>query len=109
MPLERMGGNGGVGGRRQSRWLRTADGFAVCGFGATLARYLEICKRRWLTAQLVLIRIPELYLWQTFLNWLAGTLVSLFLLRGLQRHSIQDHQNQIRGHHNGRHARDGKH
>jgi hypothetical protein len=24
-----------------------ADGFAVCGFRATLARYLEICKRRW--------------------------------------------------------------
>jgi hypothetical protein len=29
MPLEGMGGNGSVGGRRQSRWLRTADGFAV--------------------------------------------------------------------------------
>jgi hypothetical protein len=23
-------------------WLRTADGFAVCGFGATLASYFEI-------------------------------------------------------------------
>jgi hypothetical protein len=45
----------------------------------------------------------------TFLNWLAGTLASLFLLRGLQRHSIQDHQNQIRSHHNGRHARHRKH
>jgi hypothetical protein len=26
-----------MGGRRQSRWLRTADGFAVCGFSAALA------------------------------------------------------------------------
>jgi len=25
-------------GRRQSRWLRTADGFAVCAFGATFVR-----------------------------------------------------------------------
>jgi hypothetical protein len=31
MPREGMGGNGsGLRGRRQSRWLRTADGFAVC-------------------------------------------------------------------------------
>jgi hypothetical protein len=32
--------HGTIGDQRQSRWLRTADGFAVCGFRATLARYL---------------------------------------------------------------------
>jgi hypothetical protein len=31
----------GLGGRRQSRWLRTADGFAVCGFMATPAKYFD--------------------------------------------------------------------
>ena len=38
----------------------------ACGLRATLANYLEICRRRWLTARLVLIRIPELFLWQDF-------------------------------------------
>jgi hypothetical protein len=68
----------------KSRWLRTADGFAVCGFGATLARYFEICKGRWLTARLALTRIPGLHLWQTFLNFEGSRdfrpLVSLFFL-----------------------------
>jgi len=34
-----------VGGRRQSRRWSHPDGFAVCAFAATLASYLEICKR----------------------------------------------------------------
>jgi hypothetical protein len=25
----------------QSRWLRTADGFAVCGFSATAPKYFD--------------------------------------------------------------------
>ena len=29
-------------GRKQSRWLRIADGFAVCGFMATPARYFDL-------------------------------------------------------------------
>ncbi len=32
MPYEELGARQGLGGRRQSRWLRTADGFAVNGF-----------------------------------------------------------------------------
>jgi len=28
-----------MGGRRQSRWHQPADGFAVCGFKAALARH----------------------------------------------------------------------
>jgi hypothetical protein len=36
----------GLGGCWQSRWV-APDGFAVCGFRATLASILEICKARW--------------------------------------------------------------
>jgi hypothetical protein len=39
--------NGTYEATRQSRRLRTAYGFAVCGFRATLASILEICKQRW--------------------------------------------------------------
>jgi len=37
--------NGTYGGRRQSRWLHTADGFAVCGFTATPAKYFDPSKK----------------------------------------------------------------
>jgi hypothetical protein len=56
-------------GTRQSRRLRIADGFAVCGLKATLTRYFEIVGGDALTARLALTRIPELHLWQTFLNF----------------------------------------
>jgi len=50
MPREGAGGNGsGLGGRRQSRWLRTADGFAVCGLGQRSRAIFDFHKRQTLT------------------------------------------------------------
>jgi len=42
----------------QSRWPRTADGFAVCGFSATLASYFDIAGGDALTAFGVGPRMP---------------------------------------------------
>jgi hypothetical protein len=48
MPREGMGGNGsGLRGRRQSRWLRTADGFAVCS-STNFAALVGLCILTWI-------------------------------------------------------------
>jgi hypothetical protein len=91
-----------------------ADGFAVCGFRAALARYLGVCKRHRLTSVGVGPKIHELLTlaYTSKLRRLAGHLASLFYLARFceqLRHSIQDQQKQIRGQHNRRHARHRKH
>jgi len=64
-----------MGGRRQSRWLRTADGFAVCGFRATLARGLLPLRIR---------RDGPSFISISGLGGSRGPLVSLLSLRDLQ-------------------------
>jgi hypothetical protein len=47
MPLEGMGGTAAVWGRRQSRWLRTAGGFAVCS-STNFAALVGLCILTWI-------------------------------------------------------------
>jgi hypothetical protein len=57
-PTDAVQEHGTVWGRRQSRWLRTADGFVVCGFRVTLASYFDIAGGDALTAFGVGPRMP---------------------------------------------------
>src|SRR5262249_25852613 len=70
-----------MGGRRQSRWHQPADGFAVCGFKATLARHFG----GELTGGWVLAEDARASL--VFLNLNAREIISreaLFILRDLR-------------------------
>jgi hypothetical protein len=51
--------NGTYEATRQSRWHCAADGFAVCGFSTTLARYLEIASDNELTTVAGRPRLPK--------------------------------------------------
>jgi hypothetical protein len=55
-----------------------AGGFAVCGFTATLASYLEICKRHRLTPVGVGPKIPELDFGKPNFEGSRASLASLF-------------------------------
>jgi hypothetical protein len=81
-PTDAVREHGTYGGRRQSRWLRTADGFAVCGLRATDARYLEICKRRWVDRPVGVDQDTRASSLADFLQLrrLVGPLASLFLM-----------------------------
>jgi hypothetical protein len=71
-----------MGGRKQSRWCEIADGFAVCGFSATLAGYFEIASEDGLTTAGARARMPE-YAW-IILQLRGSRIAGLFLLRGNQ-------------------------
>ena len=87
MLCEGMGHGNGLGGRRQSRHARDPLAALLSVALAQRSRgILRFANGNGLTARLVLTRIPELHLWQTFLNFEGSrdTLASLFLLRDLR-------------------------
>ena len=70
MLCEGMGHGNGLGGRRQSRHARDPLAALLSVALAQRSRgILRFANGNGLTPRLVLTRIPELHLWQTFLNF----------------------------------------